>query len=81
MEEYEAAEASFGKAYDYSVSLHKDLKQPSTPEDTLREFSDDFCALLIHRAMNAWQLQQKARNANLNCPLIVHATATACTHQ
>lgn len=63
LEEFEAAEAAFGKAHEYSVRLHKDLQQPGTPEDLLKEFTDDFCLLLIHRAKNAWQLQQKVCDA------------------
>jgi len=59
LKEYEAAEASFGKAHEYGASLLLDLQKAETSEDLLGEFADDYCLLLISRAKNAWQLQQK----------------------
>lgn len=59
LKEYEAAEASFGKAHEYSASLLLDLQQAEASEDLLADFADDYCLLLISRAKNAWQLQQK----------------------
>lgn len=83
LQEYEAAEASFGKAHEYSVSLHMDLQQPGTPEDLIREFTDSFCMMLIHRAKNAWQLQQRVWNwvaQQLSCLLIaLRSHAITCT--
>jgi hypothetical protein len=62
MEEFEAAEASLGKAQQYGATLIKELEQPIVPDDHFCDFAERFLEVLIDRARNAWKLQQQVQS-------------------
>ena len=59
LEEYEAAEAWFGKAAEHLRLLSSVLDGPGPAAEQHCKFAEAYFNLLVDRAKNAWRLQQK----------------------
>ena len=68
-QEYEAAEACFGKAAEHYSQLWSTFDSPEPANEQHCKLADSYSDLLVKRAKNAWRLQQRVSFAALALPV------------